>query len=43
MNATEALTRLKEGNHRFVDGFPGTSAQGNAERVALTKGQRRKI
>ena len=39
MNAKEALTRLKEGNKRFVEGNPETSAQGKDAREVLTGGQ----
>ena len=39
MDANEALNKLKEGNNRYVNGNPTTSAQANEQRAALTKGQ----
>ncbi|PIB35599.1 carbonic anhydrase [Reichenbachiella sp. 5M10] len=39
MNSQEALTRLKEGNSRFVAGQPTTTAQNQDARQPLTKGQ----
>ncbi|UXP31845.1 carbonic anhydrase [Reichenbachiella agarivorans] len=39
MNSQEALTRLKEGNKRFVSGTPNISLQNQEAREPLTKGQ----
>lgn len=39
MNAQDALTRLKEGNSRFVNNSPTTEVQGDDAREALTGGQ----
>jgi carbonic anhydrase len=39
LDALEALTRLREGNRRFVTNSTATSALSNAERMALVSGQ----
>jgi carbonic anhydrase len=39
LDALEALTRLREGNRRFVTNRTATSALSNAERMALVSGQ----
>lgn len=39
MNAQESLSRLKEGNERFVNANPTTAVQGDSARDALTGGQ----
>jgi carbonic anhydrase len=39
LDALEALTRLREGNRRFVTNRTATAALSNAERMALVSGQ----
>jgi len=39
INAVEALTRLREGNHRFVTGQSSTAALSRSAREALVAGQ----